>query len=84
MKEQLDELQKEFDKVSKWDREILNAVLDKAIKQNPKYLEADSAEKAKVYRELLNDKAFVDSVKRETERIQVGFVAIEPQTGYIK
>jgi len=84
VKEQLDELQKEFDKVWKWNRELLNAVLDKAIKQSPKYLEADPLEKDKVYRELLNDKAFVDSVKREATRIQVGFVAIEPQTGYIK
>ncbi|CUU01975.1 penicillin-binding protein 1A [Candidatus Kryptobacter tengchongensis] len=84
VKEQLEELQKEFDKAWKWDKELLNAVLDKAIKQSPKYLEADSSEKNKVYKELLNDKAFVDSVKRETTRIQTGFVAIEPQTGYIK
>jgi penicillin-binding protein 1A len=84
VKEQLEELQKEFDKSWKWDKNLLNSILDKAIKQNPKYLTADSSEKPRIYRELMNDKSFVDSVKRETTRIQVGFVAIEPQTGYIK
>lgn len=84
VKEQLDELQKEFDKAWKWDKNLLNQILDKAIKQSPKYLEADSSEKPKVYKELLNNQSFVDSVKREATRIQAGFVAIEPQTGYIK
>lgn len=84
VKEQLDEIQKEFDKAWKWDPNLLNSLLDKAIKQNPKYLNADSSEKPKVYKELINNKAFVDSVKREATLIQVGFVAIEPQTGYIK
>ncbi len=84
VKEQLGELQKEFDKAWKWDSSLLNSILDKAIRQSPRYLSADSADKSRVYKELMNDKAFVDSVKREATRIQVGFVAIEPQTGYIK
>lgn len=84
VKEQLDELQKEFDKAWKWDQSLLNSIIDKAIKQNQRYLTADSSEKPRIYRELMNNKAFVDSVKREATRIQVGFVAIEPQTGYIK
>jgi penicillin-binding protein 1A len=84
VKEQLAELQQEFDKSWRWDKNLLKVFLDKAIKQDPRYVNADSSEKPKIYAQLLNNNAFVDSVKREATRIQVGFVAIDPQTGYIK
>ncbi|CUU01708.1 penicillin-binding protein 1A [Candidatus Thermokryptus mobilis] len=84
VKEQLAELQQEFDKSWRWDKNLLKVILDKAIRQDLRYVNADSTEKPKIYAQLLNDNAFVDSVKREATRIQVGFVAIEPQTGYIK
>jgi penicillin-binding protein 1A len=84
VKEQLAELQQEFDKSWRWDKNLLKVFLDKAIKQDPRYVKADSSEKPKIYAQLLNNNAFVDSVKREATRIQVGFVAIDPQTGYIK
>jgi penicillin-binding protein 1A len=84
VKEQLAELQQEFDKSWRWDKNLLKVFLDKAIKQDPRYVNADSSEKPKIYAQLLSNNAFVDSVKREATRIQVGFVAIDPQTGYIK
>jgi penicillin-binding protein 1A len=84
VKEQLAVLQQEFDKSWRWDKNLLKVFLDKAIKQDPRYVNADSSEKPKIYAQLLNNNAFVDSVKREATRIQVGFVAIDPQTGYIK
>jgi penicillin-binding protein 1A len=84
VKEQLAELQQEFDKSWRWDKNLLKVFLNKAIKQDPRYVNADSSEKPKIYAQLLSNNAFVDSVKREATRIQVGFVAIDPQTGYIK
>lgn len=84
VKEQLAVLQQEFDKSWRWDKNLLKVFLDKAIKQDPRYVNADSSEKPKIYAQLLSNNAFVDSVKREATRIQVGFVAIDPQTGYIK
>jgi penicillin-binding protein 1A len=84
VKEQLAVLQQEFDKSWRWDKNLLKVFLDKAIKQDPRYVNADSSEKPKIHAQLLSNNAFVDSVKREATRIQVGFVAIDPQTGYIK
>lgn len=44
----------------------------------------DTDQQSVVFKELLADEAWVDSVKREYTRLQAGFVGIEPQTGFIR
>ncbi|HAY37327.1 MAG TPA: hypothetical protein DCY57_10225 [Bacteroidetes bacterium] len=41
-------------------------------------------DRAELTRELLADAAFLDSVKSEKTRLETGFVAMDPQTGFIK
>ncbi|MDP4197787.1 MAG: transglycosylase domain-containing protein, partial [Bacteroidota bacterium] len=83
----LKEYQALFDKNWKWEKhqELLQSVLDRAIKGNSRYLSAeDPAEKSRIYGRLMTNQKFVDSVKREETKIQVGLVAIDPTNGYIK
>ena len=58
--------QKQFDKSWNWNRypQILKEILDKAIKKRIEYKSAEVSEKAKVYNQFMNDKIFVDSVKK--------------------
>lgn len=74
---------------SHWDwsqnQATLNTAVDKAIKDLPAYQDASTdAERDTMYQQLQSDSTFVDSVKKAEQRIQVGFVCIDPQTGYIK
>ncbi|MDP3581212.1 MAG: penicillin-binding transpeptidase domain-containing protein, partial [Ignavibacteria bacterium] len=83
----LDKFQKQFDASWNWNRynTILNEVLDKAIKNRPEYKTATSqAERRSFYNRIMKDKAFVDSVKNEEKKIEVGFVALDTKTGEIK
>jgi penicillin-binding protein 1A len=84
VKEQLEIFQEEFNQHWEWTDELLSTIVDRAIRRNPAYIYASEEEKPIIYQKLMNDSAFVDSVKREATRIQVGFVAIDPRTGYIK
>ncbi len=58
------------------------------IRQTDRYKNAFSKlntdQESVVFEQLLADEAWVDSVKRANTRLQAGFVAIEPQTGYIR
>jgi penicillin-binding protein 1A len=83
----LDEFQKEFDSKWSWakNRETLNDLLDKAIKHRRSYRKAKTAEaKKEIYNSLKRNVAFVDSVQKNAQRIEVGFVVLDSKTGDIK
>jgi penicillin-binding protein 1A len=83
----LDEFQKLFDSKWSWrkNRETLNDLLDKAIKHRLIYRKAKTPEEKKeVYDSLKRNVAFVDSVQKVAQRIEVGFVVLDSKTGYIK
>ena len=83
----LKEYQKLFNKAWNWRtrRDILNAILNKTIHSDARYISADNdKERSAVYSKLKSDKKYVDSVKQVAETIEVGFVAIDPTNGYIK
>ncbi len=86
-KKHLDEFQLQFDKYWKWSRnnDLLNDLLDKAIKRRIEYKNADSQlEKEAVYEILKNNVAFVDSVQKIAQTIEVGFVVLDVKTGEIR
>lgn len=83
----LDRFQKQFDASWNWNRysSILREVLDKAIKNRPEYKSATSQrERLAFYNRIVKDKAFIDSVKNEEKKIEVGFVALDTRTGEIR
>lgn len=85
--EHLKEYQQLFDKNWNWDRNknLLASLIDRAIKNTEQYRNAsDQEEKAVIYNRLKNNTAFVDSIKKVEQTIQVGFVVIEPSTGEIR
>ena len=64
---------------------LLTELIDQAIKSSRKYRVAKSKEeKANIYNAMKADNNFVDSVKNEATKIEVGFVVIDPKTGEIK
>lgn len=85
--EHLEEFQGQFDKHWNWkqNREILDDLLDKAIKRRSEYRSAsNSAQKKEVYNRLKRNVAFVDSVQQDAQRIEAGFVAVDVHTGEIR
>ena len=83
----IEEYQKLFNEKWKWNRnkDLLASLIEKAVKNSRLYRDAETAnEKAMVYNRLKNDEAFVDSVKAIATKVEVGFVVIDPKTGYIK
>ncbi|MGE5683414.1 MAG: penicillin-binding protein 1A [Bacillota bacterium] len=83
----LKEYQVLFNKNWNWEKhqEILQSILDRAIKNNPRYtIVKTSEEKARVYSRLSGNQKFIDSVKKAAAKIEVGLVAIDPSTGQIK
>jgi len=79
--------QKMFD--SKWDweehKELLATILDEDIRNSKEYKEAKTREeKAGIYNSLKYDKDFIENVKKDATKIQVGFVVIDPANGQIK
>lgn len=85
VEEHLKSLQTEFLKNWSWSRNknVLNALVDKAIKTNPSYRSANSSDKNRVYQQLFNNKGFIDSVKNAATTIQVGVVVLDIHTGDI-
>lgn len=87
VKTQIDEIQKQFDRLWDWtkNRKILDELLDKAIKNNRSYRTAESVENKKViYNSLKRNVAFVDSVQKIAQTIEVGFVVLDSKTGDIR
>ncbi|MCX6149751.1 MAG: PBP1A family penicillin-binding protein [Ignavibacteriales bacterium] len=83
----LKEYQILFNKAWNWNnrRDILNAIVEKAVRNDQRYLSAKNQEdKSEVYRRLRYNPKFIDSVKIAEQTIEVGFVAIDPTNGYIK
>ena len=81
--------QEQFDKRWNWNtptrRGILGTALRIAIKASPEYKAAGNADaRERVAIRMRTSRRFVDSVKHSLASIQVGFVAIDPQTGEIK
>ena len=87
VKVQVDEIQKQFDKLWDWrkNRKTLDELLDKAIKRNHTYRIAQSPEdKSEIYNSLKRNVAFVDSVQKNAQTIEVGFVVLDSKTGDIR
>ncbi|MDX9757558.1 MAG: PBP1A family penicillin-binding protein [Bacteroidota bacterium] len=87
--EHLTGFQKQFDQRWSWDtparRAILGTALRIAVRATPEFKAAKSAAgRDAISIRLRTNKRFVDSVKHALQRIQVGFVAINPQTGEIQ
>jgi penicillin-binding protein 1A len=83
----LQEYQKLFEKNWSWsqNKALLTTLIDEAIRKTKEYREAESKEeKAKIYNRMKKEKSFVDTLKAEATNIEVGFVVIDPITGYIK
>ncbi len=83
----LADYQKLFDSRWNWkaNETTLWTAVDKAIKESPAYHNASNeSDRRAVYKRLRSSQAFVDSVKKAEQTIQVGFVCIDPKTGYIK
>ncbi|MBU1299807.1 MAG: PBP1A family penicillin-binding protein [Bacteroidetes bacterium] len=86
VEEHLAEYQPLFNKQWKWDqnREVLVKTIDLSIKTSDAYRKAKTKEQRdSIARSLRHDKAFIDTVKRISQRIEVGFVAIDHRSGGI-
>jgi len=85
LEEHLNNYQKIFNKSFSWARnkELLNALIKKAVNSNSEYIAADASKKKAVATRLRNNKKFVDSVKNAATTLQAGLVVIEPTTGHI-
>src|ERR1039457_660778 len=85
--EHLKEYQALFNKYWDWNKnkELLVSLVDKAIKNTNEYRDApDDKVRTKIYNMLKYHRAFIDSVKKVEQTIEVGFVSIEPGTGQIR
>ncbi|GJQ44190.1 MAG: penicillin-binding protein [Ignavibacteriaceae bacterium] len=83
----ISEYQELFNKNWNWERNksLLSDLLDKAIKNTPAYRNAtDASEKTRIYNSLKSSPTFIDSIKKEAAKIEVGFVVIDPHNGFIK
>ena len=81
------EYQKLFNKNWSWNKNksLLTDILDSEIKYSKEYRSAETKEeKAVIYNRLKSDEHFVDSIKNVSTMLEVGFVVIDPKTGYIK
>ena len=87
VEEHLADLQPAFDSTWDWKAnvEILNKALDKSIQEiisgrkTTTHAESDS-----IMRALRSNPAFVDSVKKVWQKIEVGLIVIDPHTGSIR
>jgi len=83
----LKEYQEMFDKRWNWNRNraALDDMLDKAIKRRTEYRNAvTNDEKNEIYQRLVKNVAFVDSVQKIHQTIEVGFVCLDVVTGEIR
>ncbi|MDF1612096.1 penicillin-binding protein 1A [Stygiobacter electus] len=83
----LSNFQKRFDAAWRWEKykDILNETVDRTIKNSIEYKSASTPqEKQSIYQKLINNKAFIDSIKNDEKTIEVGFLAIDTKTGEIR
>ncbi|HCV44340.1 MAG TPA: penicillin-binding protein [Bacteroidetes bacterium] len=86
VEEHLAEYQTMFDSLWNWKREkdIAERVIDQAIRTSNEFRRGASAyQRDSIYSALQSNGAWVDSMKRVAQIIEVGFVAIDPHTGGI-
>ena len=86
IEEHLKDYQTAFDVNWDWSKvpELLADNVQKAIRENEYYRKARNAQmRDSIAGALRSDKAFVDSVKKAAQTIEVGFVVIDPHTGHI-
>jgi penicillin-binding protein 1A len=86
VEEHLDAFQTLFDSTWNWTihQDILDENIEKMIHEGEDYKKARTREARDSIATLLkSDTAFVDSVKKTLRTIEVGFVVIDPHTGYI-
>jgi penicillin-binding protein 1A len=86
VEEHLAEYQAMFDKMWDWRREpvALERVIDQSIWTSDLYRKSGSQRvRDSIYYALRNNRAWVDSMKAIAQRIEVGFVALDPRTGAI-
>lgn len=88
VEEHLVQYQERFDDRWNWNtrrgREILQIALDRNVREYEDYRRATSSEaRDSIRTALINDTTFVNQVKRDTKRIETGFVAIDPKSGHI-
>ncbi len=67
-----------------WQRN--SSLLDRYIKESSRYqsLRKEGKNEEEAFNELQNDPVFLDSLKSTKGRVENGFVAMDPQNGYIK
>jgi penicillin-binding protein 1A len=86
VEEHLAEYQKLFDEMWNWgkERDALTRVIDQSIRTSPQYRKAASSDQRdSVYSALKNNSAWVDSLRKIAQTIEVGFVAIDPTSGHV-
>lgn len=84
--EHLTEFQKSFDVTWNWKKnpDILRENVDKMIRDSEVYRRASTPQtRDSILHVMRNGPAFIDSVKRSTQTIEVGLVVIDPHTGHI-
>ncbi len=87
VREHLEDFQPQFDKTWSWKgkQDLLKSLVERAARESDQYKSAISDDqKTEVMRELTTRSSFIDSVKRGATQIEVGFIAIEAHTGYVK
>ena len=85
--EHLKEYQETFDKYWNWDRhrDILDDHISKAIRNRSDYQKAQTNEEKKAIAERLRKNvAFIDSVQKDAQTIETGFVVLDVKTGEIR
>ncbi|HZY09871.1 MAG TPA: PBP1A family penicillin-binding protein [Bacteroidota bacterium] len=85
VEEHLREYQPMFDKQWNWKnrREELNHAILLAIRTSDIYRQATPRQRDSLIRVLKKNRSFIDSVKKEAQRIEVGFVALDHRNGNI-
>ncbi len=84
--EHLVEFQKSFDATWDWKKspDILRENVEKLIRETEAYQRATTPEaRDSIAGALRSNPATIDSAKRQAQTIEVGFVALNPHTGYI-
>ncbi len=85
VEEHLAEYQPMFDKIWNWNehKQELAQIISSNIRTSEEYRIAEPEKRDSVYRALRNNKAFLDSLRKAAQRIEVGFVAIDHKNGNI-
>jgi len=87
IEEHLKEYQQKFDATWSWKEhpEIMEDVISKTIREDESYSKSRNPEMRDSIRTMLrNSQAFIDSVLKAAQTIEVGFVVIDPHSGKIK